>query len=105
MKMTDTYIGKEKKMAMAGSFKRCLEQMIEMVGREPSLKMVIIKDDTAEDYKLMRRVDWMIAAARGPEREYRLVLGATYYELKELLKPRQMDIFSEVNNGAETTDI
>lgn len=86
-------------MAMAGSFRNCLNQMVEMVGREPSLKMVILKDDKAEDYKLMRRVDWLIAASQGPEHEYRLVLGATYFELKEMLRPRQMEIFSEVTNG------
>lgn len=86
-------------MAMAGSFRSCLNKMVEMVGREPSLKMVILTDEGADDYKLMRRVDFLIAAAQGPECEYRIVLNATYNELKELMRRRQMEIFSEVKNG------
>jgi len=92
-------------MAMAGSFRRCFDQLIEMLGREPALEMVILKDDSADDYKLMRRADWVTLNYSGDYEETRLVIGVTYYELKEIIKPRQAELFRKVEDGDKQTNI
>lgn len=92
-------------MARVGSFRKCLNEMIEMIGREPSLKMSLWFCLSKSHYILVR--GWEIAGSgvMEPDSDMRLVLQATYNELKEILKPRQIDIFKEDVNVHNPKDL
>ena len=92
-------------MARVGSFKKCLNQMVESVGREPSLMMAIWFCDSKRHYILARVGEDNPDGVLELGEEMRCVLAPTYNELKELLKPRQIDIFKEDVNVHNSKDL
>ena len=92
-------------MAMVGSFRKCLNQMVEMVGREPSLRMAIWFCISKSHYMLARSSEVKETVDIGWDDDLRMVIQPTYNELKELLKPRQLDIFKEDMNVHNSKDL
>ena len=92
-------------MAMKGTFRRCLNQMVEMIGREPSLEMIIVFDHEKGNYILDRYGEGMefLHKLGGPT--LRTVVRPTYNELREMLKPRQLDVFKEDKGVDNSKDL
>ena len=92
-------------MPRRGNFRKCFDQMVEMVGREPSLELAIIFDRTHGDY-ILGRLGELSGMIQDYDSEHlRGVLKPTYLELREMLKPRQLDVFKEDKSVDNSKDL
>lgn len=92
-------------MAIKGTFTKLFEQMVDLVGSNPTHKYAILFNLGGEDYILANEDDATRMIKLDVDNELRIVLAVTYRELAVILKPRQLSMFSEVNNGDNSKGI
>lgn len=86
-------------MAQRGSFKRMLEKMIELMGREDAERVVMFSSNAGSDYILTTPEDAGTLKRLDVDSDLRTVLAPTYRELRHLLQQRQTDFFRKVADG------
>ena len=92
-------------MARKGSFRRMFDGLIQVMGRDPGSRHMILFSETTGDYMLIEERDAASYTSLKVEEDFRIVMRPTFNEMREILKRRQLELMFEEKHGDSSKDL
>jgi len=86
-------------MAFRGTFRECLDRMVEVVGSNKKIRAAILYNSAKKKYSLTNWDTARVEMLSDIDRDIRIVMAVTFGELRQIMDSQQFNLFRREENG------